>query len=130
MLKLNHINLSVSDVPALADFFERCLNFKVAERRGTGKFAVLEGEDDFALILMHGKDATHTTYPAMFHIGFILADEATVRATHQRMIDEGHAAPTPAIINRGGPPAFGFYYPAPGGVLVEVSSPTTSQPEN
>ncbi|WP_260734969.1 VOC family protein [Tunturiibacter lichenicola] len=122
MLKLNHINLSVSDVPALSDYFERCFNFKIAERRGSNKFAVLVGEDDFALVLMHGKDVTPTSYPAMFHVGFILADETAVRATHQRMIQAGYVAPEPERIQRGGPPTFGFYHPAPGGILVEVSA--------
>jgi len=123
MHTLNHINLSTSDVPGLTDFFERCLNFKVTERRGTGKFSVLEGEDGFALILMHGKDAANSSYPAMFHVGFIVEDEAKVRATHQRMIDAGYAAPSPERIQRGGPPTFGFYHSAPGGILVEVSTP-------
>ena len=126
MLKLNHINLSTSDVPGLTDFFERCLNFKVTERRGSNKFAVLEGEGPFYLILMHGKDTTSTSYPAMFHIGFILNDEAAVRATHQCMIEAGYAAPTPEIIQRGGDPTFGFYHSAPGGILVEVSAPAVS----
>src|SRR5579871_4478328 len=126
MLKLNHINLSTSDVPGLTYFFERCLNFKVTERRGSNKFAVLEGEGPFYLILMHGKDTTSTSYPAMFHIGFILNDEAAVRATHQCMIEAGYAAPTPEIIQRGGDPTFGFYHSAPGGILVEVSAPAVS----
>jgi catechol 2,3-dioxygenase-like lactoylglutathione lyase family enzyme len=122
MLKLNHINLSTSDVPGLSDFFERCLDFKVTERRGSNKLAVLEGEDNFYLILMHGKDASHTSYPAMFHIGFVVKDEETVRRTHQRMIEAGYEAPPPARIQRGGDPTFGFYHPAPGGILVEVST--------
>jgi catechol 2,3-dioxygenase-like lactoylglutathione lyase family enzyme len=129
MLKLNHINLSVSDVPSLSDFFERCLNFKVTERRGNNKFAVLEGEDGFVLILMHGKDVTTASYPAMFHVGFIVKDEATVRAIHQRMIAAGYEAPTPERIQRGGDPTFGFYHPAPGGVLVEVSTPIVAMKE-
>ncbi|WP_353064050.1 VOC family protein [Tunturibacter psychrotolerans] len=129
MLQLNHINLSVSDVPALSDFFERCLNFKVTERRGNNKFAVLEGEDSFVLILMHGKDVTTASYPTMFHVGFIVKDEATVRATHQQMIAAGYEAPPPARIQRGGDPTFGFYHPAPGGILVEVSTPIVAMKE-
>jgi lactoylglutathione lyase len=60
MLKLNHVNLTVSDVPGLATFFERAFAFTVTERRGNGSFAVLEGEDGFVLILMHGKDEANT----------------------------------------------------------------------
>jgi catechol-2,3-dioxygenase len=122
MLKLNHMNLTTSDVPGLTGFFERCFDFKVTERRGSDKFAVLEGEDNFYLVLMHGKDAASTSYPAMFHIGFVVEDEATVRATHQRILEAGYTPPTPERIQRGGPPTFGFYHPAPGGVLVEIST--------
>jgi catechol-2,3-dioxygenase len=126
MLKFNHINLSTTDVPGLSDFFERCLDFKVTERRGSNKFAVLIGEGPFYLILMHNKDTASPIYPALFHVGFIVEDEATVRATHQRMIDAGYAAPAPERIQRGGDPTFGFYHSAPGGVLVEVSTPAAT----
>jgi hypothetical protein len=44
MLKLNHMNLTTADVPGLTSFFERCFDFKVTERRGSDKFAVLKGE--------------------------------------------------------------------------------------
>ena len=39
------------------------------------------------------------------------------------MIDAGYAAPSPERIQRGGPPTFGFYHSAPGGILVKVSTP-------
>ena len=55
MTKLNHINLAVSDVPELTRFFQAGFGFRVTEQRGSGKFAVLLGEDGFALILMHDK---------------------------------------------------------------------------
>ena len=55
MTRLNHINLAVSDVPELTRFFQVGFGFRVAEQRGSGKFAVLLGEEDFALILMHDK---------------------------------------------------------------------------
>jgi catechol 2,3-dioxygenase-like lactoylglutathione lyase family enzyme len=123
MLKFNHVNLLVSDVPGLAQFFERCFDFKVTERRGDGRFAVLEGSDGFILILMHGKDAVHTSYPPLFHVGFLVRDEQEVSALYQRMKDAGYEPPAPAILQRGGEPTFGFYYPAPGGIVVEVSTP-------
>jgi len=43
MLKLNHVNLTVSDVQGLATFFEKVFAFTITERRGNGNFAVLEG---------------------------------------------------------------------------------------
>jgi catechol 2,3-dioxygenase-like lactoylglutathione lyase family enzyme len=129
MLKINHMNLSVSDVPALAKFFERCLGFTLTKLHTGDKFAVLHGEDGFLLILTYGKDAAHTSYPPMFHIGLLVAEESIVRVTHQRIIDAGYEVPELGILQRGGPPAFGFYCTAPGGVLVEVSTPSLAQPQ-
>jgi len=123
MLKFNHINLTVSDVPRLSDFFHRCFDFKVTESRGDGRLAVLEGSDGFILILMHGKDAVHTSYPPLFHVGFVVPDEPTVSAVYQRIKDAGYEPNAPALLQRGGDPTFGFYHPAPGGIVVEVSTP-------
>ncbi len=123
MLKLNHVNLTVNDVAACADFFESCFAFKVTERRGNGRFAVLEGQDGFVLILMYGKDEKHTSYPPLFHIGFLVHTEEAVRTTHARIKTAGYDAPAPGILDRGGDPTFGFYHQAPGGITVEVSTP-------
>jgi catechol 2,3-dioxygenase-like lactoylglutathione lyase family enzyme len=128
MYKFNHINLTVSDVPGCTDFFERCFAFKVTERRGNGRFAVLQGQDGFILILMHGKDGVHTTYPPLFHVGFLVTDEESVRAAYQRIKTAGYEPPVPAILERGGDPTFGFYHAAPGGITVEVSTPAINQP--
>jgi hypothetical protein len=37
-------------------------------------------------------------------------------------------APKPAKPQRGGPPTYGFYYDAPGGVTVEVSTKNIAEP--
>jgi catechol-2,3-dioxygenase len=123
MTKLNHINLAVSDVPELTRFFQAGFGFRVTEQRGTGKFAVLLGEDGFALILMHDKKVASDTYPALFHIGFLLPSEEEVKQHYARVVNAGFDAPAPAILERGGGKTFGFYCHAPGGVLVEVSTP-------
>jgi catechol-2,3-dioxygenase len=122
MTKLNHINLAVSDVPELTRFFQTGFGFRVAEQRGTGKFAVLLGEDGFALVLTHDKRVTSSTYPALFHVGFLLTSEEEVQQHHARIVDAGFDAPAPAVLDRGGARAFGFYCHAPGGVMVEVSA--------
>jgi catechol-2,3-dioxygenase len=123
MLNFNHVNLTVSDVPGLTGFFERCFSFQVSERRGNGNFAVLNGSDGFILILMHGKDALHTSYPPLFHIGFVVHDEEEVNAAYERIKAAGYDPPPPGILKRGGEPTFGFYHSAPGGITVEVSTP-------
>jgi catechol 2,3-dioxygenase-like lactoylglutathione lyase family enzyme len=122
MTRLNHINLPVSDVPALTHFFQQAFGFRLADQRGAGKFSVLQGDDGFILVLSHDKIGGPKPYPGFFHVGFLVDSTSAVRQQHQRITDAGFDAPTPAILERGGPKAYGFYHSAPGGVLVEVST--------
>ena len=122
MTRLNHANLAVSDVPELSRFFQLAFGFRVAEERGAGKFAVLLNEDGFALVLMHDKNVTCTTYPGFFHIGFLVATEQEVHQHYERIVDAGFDSPEPSFLERGGHKAFGFYCNAPGGVRIEVSA--------
>ena len=123
MAKLNHINLAVSDVPALTKFFTEAFDFRLLEQRGQGNFSVLLGEDGFALILMRDKRVEANPYPALFHIGFRLDTKEEILVRHRRIVDAGFEAPAPDVLDRGGYETFGFYCKAPGGVLVEVSCP-------
>jgi lactoylglutathione lyase len=122
MTQLNHINLGVSNVPELVRFFEAGFGFRLEESRGTGKFAVLLGEDGFVLILMHDKNVTNETYPALFHLGFLMDSYEAVKEKHRRIADAGFELPEPAILERGGAKTFGFYA-KPHGMMVEVSCP-------
>ena len=124
MTQLNHINLGVSNVPELVRFFQAGFGFRIEEERGAGKFAVLLGEDGFVLILLHDKNVTDETYPALFHIGFLVDSHEAVREKHRRIAAAGFCAPEPAILQRGGGKTFGFYA-KPHGIMVEVSCPAT-----
>jgi catechol 2,3-dioxygenase-like lactoylglutathione lyase family enzyme len=122
MTRLNHINLPVFDVPELTRFFQQAFGFRLADQSGDGTFSVLLGDDGFILVLSHDKIGGAKTYPGFFHVGFLVDSTSAVRQQHQRLTDAGFDPPTPAILERGGPKAYGFYHPAPGGVLVEVST--------
>ena len=99
MTQLNHINLGVSNVPELVRFFTEAFGFRIEEARGTGKFAVLLGED-----------------------GFVLDSYEAVIDKHRRIVSAGFDAPVLAILERGGGKTFGFYT-KPHGLMVEVSCP-------
>ena len=71
---------------------------------------------------MHDKKVASNTYPALFHVGFLLPSAEEVKQHHARIVGAGFEAPVPAILERGGARSFGFYYHAPGGVMVEVSA--------
>jgi catechol-2,3-dioxygenase len=94
----------------------------VLEQRGD-KMSVLKNADGFLMTLMYDKKMTpETGYPGLFHVGFLQPTQASVDAMHHTLASKKYAAPAPAKLQRGGPPTYGFYYEAPGGVLVEVST--------
>src|SRR5271163_1535971 len=120
MATLNHTNLTTYNVPELKGFFCSVFNFHVLEERGD-KFAVLRNSDGFLLTLMHDKHMTpEHGYPGLFHVGFLQPTEHAVNQMHEALVARNYMAPKPATLQRGGPPTYGFYYDAPGGVVVEV----------
>jgi hypothetical protein len=119
---LNHTNLTTFNVPGLAEFFCSVFDFQVFEKRGD-KLAVLRNADGFLLTLMYDKRMTpEQGYPGLFHVGFLQATQGAVDLLHEAMVAGKYEAPKPGKLQRGGPPTYGFYYEAPGGVLVEVST--------
>jgi catechol-2,3-dioxygenase len=122
MATLNHTNLTTYDVPALTAFFSSVFNFQVFNERG-GKFAVLRNPEGFVLTLMYDKSMTpEQGYPGLFHVGFLQSTPQAVDRVYDVLRASNYEAPKPGKLQRGGPPAYGFYCKAPGGVLVEVSS--------
>ncbi|HEV2619461.1 MAG TPA: hypothetical protein VGU23_05925, partial [Acidobacteriaceae bacterium] len=73
----------------------------------------------FVLTLMHDKSVTGQTYPRSFHIGFFQPDQAAVEQLHARIREFGVDAPAPSVLRSN---TFGFYAPAPGGILIEIST--------
>jgi catechol 2,3-dioxygenase-like lactoylglutathione lyase family enzyme len=122
MATLNHANLTTYRVPELTEFFCSVFGFHTLETRGD-KFSVLRNPEGFLLTLMHDKSMTpENGYPGLFHVGFLQPTEDAVDLMHQSLNARNYTAPKPARLQRGGPETYGFYYEAPGGVLVEVST--------
>jgi catechol 2,3-dioxygenase-like lactoylglutathione lyase family enzyme len=118
----NHTNLTTYDVPALRTFFERIFDLRTLETRGD-KFAVLQDAQGFVLSLMFDKQMTpERGYPGYFHVGFLQESRSAVDGRYADVTAAGYGAPTPAMLQRGGPPTYGFYCNAPGGVIVEIST--------
>jgi catechol 2,3-dioxygenase-like lactoylglutathione lyase family enzyme len=83
-MKLNHINLVVSDVAKAISFFEGYFNFKCTGIKGNNVVAILKGADDFTLVIMTNKEGK-TIYPDAFHIGFMLENENAVTETYEKL---------------------------------------------
>ncbi|MEC0239496.1 VOC family protein [Paenibacillus dokdonensis] len=112
-MKLNHLNLTVSDVKATVDFLVKYFGLQIRNTRGNA-FAVLFDDGGLVLTLMKGKQIS---YPNTFHIGFIQESEDRVNEINQRMKDDGFDVDLPQRSH-----AWTFYVQAPGGFTVEVLS--------
>ena len=105
-MKLNHINLVVSNVAEAIIFFETYFNFKCTDIKGDNIVAILKAADDFTLVIMTSKEGK-AVYPDAFHIGFMLENTTAVTETYEKLKS--------GSINVGQEPrkirdSFGFYF--------------------
>jgi catechol 2,3-dioxygenase-like lactoylglutathione lyase family enzyme len=114
-MKLNHVNLTVTDVRAAAEFLEKY--FGLRRMGGNAGMSFLSDEDGFVLTLMKAGKAKPVAYPSTFHIGFFVASEETVNDTHRRLKEDGFDVAEPERHH-----AYGFYVEAPGGFTVELGA--------
>jgi catechol 2,3-dioxygenase-like lactoylglutathione lyase family enzyme len=119
-MKLNHINLPVTDVAISVSFFEQYFDFKCIEIKGDNLLAVLQGSDGFTLVLMANSFNRNgnETYPDAFHIGFFVETRDQVTDLYHRLLTGGYATEHPPGNLRG---SYGFYFTAPGNLLTEVT---------
>lgn len=107
-MKLNHLNLVISDILKAIDFFENCLGFRCLENRKDA-VAVLTNEDDFVLVLWASKlNKTDTvSYPENFHLGFYQQDKEAVLAVYDKLKRAGIVLESEPRKLRN---TFGFYF--------------------
>ena len=120
-MKLNHLNLTVSDVPASHEFLQKY--FRMQSLGGNNSIAFLTDDNGMILTLTSmkiGKE-TEVRYPANFHIGFGQENEDQVDELNRRLREDGFSVP-PASNQHG---SWTFYFQAPGGYTIEVLSPLT-----
>lgn len=105
-MKLNHINLVVSNITDTIELFETYFNFKCTGIKGDNIVAILKGADDFTLVIMSDKNGPFT-YPKAFHIGFMLDSEEEVTKTYDTLKNGGiEVGQEPRKIRD----SFGFYF--------------------
>lgn len=105
-MKLNHINLVVSNVAAATHLFETYFNFKCTDKKGDNIITILKGADNFTLVIMTNKDGK-ITYPGAFHIGFMLEDAEAVTGIFEKLKTGGvNVEQEPGKIRD----SFGFYF--------------------
>ncbi|GIN39398.1 MULTISPECIES: VOC family protein [Heyndrickxia] len=112
-MRLNHINLTVTDVNASREFLEKYFDLQTKSTHGDS-FAVLLDDGGLLLALMKG---TQVNYPKSFHIGFVQESEKRVDEIYQHLKNDGFDVKPPKRAHR-----WTFYVKAPGGFTIEVLS--------
>jgi catechol 2,3-dioxygenase-like lactoylglutathione lyase family enzyme len=115
-MRLNHVNLTVPDVPKSRDFFEKYFGFRCVAERGRDALAVLIDDTQFALTFNNFDKAAEVTYPGAFHIGFMQDSREKVDEIFERLKADGLDPQQPREFHG----AWTFYFTAPGGFTVEV----------
>ena len=123
-MALNHLNLTVPDVPQTRAFFETYFGFRCVGGRQSDAFVVLVDESGFVLTLNNFAKAAEVVYPGAFHVGFRQDRREQVDAFYQRLKADGFDMKPPHEFHGG----WTTYFRAPGGFLVEVFHQPLGEP--
>jgi lactoylglutathione lyase len=115
-MRLNHVNLTVTDVARTREFFETYFGFQCVTAKGRDAIAVLVDESGFVFTLSNFEKTTEVEYPGAFHIGFMQESRERVDEMYKRLTSGGFEVDPPKEFHG----AWTFYFRAPGGFLVEV----------
>lgn len=116
-MRLNHLNLTVSNVLTARVFFETYLEMKALE--GTSDdatFLALNDGSGFVLTLMQAKTNVPVVYPKSFHIGFTGHGVEKTQALYERLKEDGYEVHPPGHYREGE-----FYFSTPFGITIQVS---------
>lgn len=112
-MKLNHLNLAVTDVTAAAEFLTTYFGLK--NQGGNAGMTFLtdtDGFDGMIITLMKARATKFGGYPESFHIGFFIESRDEVDRLSARIRTDGFEAGAPEDTGH----SYGFYVMAPGGV--------------
>jgi catechol 2,3-dioxygenase-like lactoylglutathione lyase family enzyme len=109
-MKLNHLNLAVTDVHLAVAFLEKY--FGLINQGADDKMGFLTDDNGAVISLMK---TANPTYPGNFHIGFIQESEEKVNEINARLKNDGYEVPPPKRAH-----GWTFYFKAPGGYTIEV----------
>jgi lactoylglutathione lyase len=115
-MKLNHLNLTVTDVLETYRFLEKYFGLKQYGTLAPSKaMGFMSDDNGLVLALFRGKDGK-VSYPPGFHVGFVQESEVRVNEINARLQEDGFKVPKPARMHG----SWTFYFNAPGGFMVEV----------
>ncbi len=120
-MKLNHLDLQVSDVRQTVAFFEGVFGLQLTSSRSSPAIAIMTDGAGFVLVLQRHEQPR---YPEGFHLGFLVDDVATVQQMFSRSQAAGVEVSEIITNNRGTM----IYCRAPDGYSVEVSCRRVAPP--
>jgi lactoylglutathione lyase len=114
-MKLNHINLSVTEVMPTVSLLETYFGLRRSGGPCNDAMAFMQDDNDSLIALFKAREVT---YPRMFHVGFVQESAEQVREIHARLKVDGFELPEPQE-NHG---RLTFSFNAPGGFVIEVEA--------
>ena len=116
-MKLNHLNLTVSNVPETHRFLEKYFGLKsIAGTKPSEAVGFMSDDNGLILALFRVAKGAELKYPPGFHIGFIQESDERVDEINQRLHDDGYDVPKPSRMHG----SWTFYFNGPGGFMIEV----------
>ncbi|BDI33574.1 hypothetical protein CCAX7_56250 [Capsulimonas corticalis] len=123
-MKVNHLDLQVSDIHAARTFFETHFGLRCTYTRGD-EIALLDDEIGFSLGVSNLGNHPAPVYPPDFHLGFVLEKSEELQAMYTRFQADG--VPIKRELQQGGPNLY-FVCEGPSGIPVEVRAPLRTAP--
>jgi catechol 2,3-dioxygenase-like lactoylglutathione lyase family enzyme len=118
-MKLNHVDLQVSDVSAARKFFETWFRLRCTYQRAE-QIALLEDDAGLQLGVSNLRGSPPPAYPPDFHVGFVLERASEVRETYERLKEGGVRI---KIDPREGGSNLFFVCEGPDAIPVEIRAP-------
>lgn len=115
-MKLNHVNLTVTDVRAASAFLETYVGLE--HGGGNAGMAFMREDDGMVVTLMKAGRNVSAAYPETIHIGFFVQGVGMVDRVYARLVVDGCDVAPPERNNH----AYDFYVRAPGGFTVELGA--------
>ena len=114
-MKLNHIDLLVSDVQRTTAFFRERFGMTLLSNPNSPAIAIMGDGAGFVLVLQRAEAGA--SYPKGFHVGFLVDSDQRVRELQAQARASGAEVSDVVVDGRG----THSYFTAPDGYHVEVS---------
>lgn len=115
-MKLQHLNLPVTDVEQNSVFFTTYFGLRTLEGMNSAKMVAVLDENDVVLLLSQAGE-TEVDFPEDFHPGFLVDNKRTLDNIYQHLKEDHADVQAPVKFMQG----WTFYVRAPGGFKVQVS---------